>query len=343
MPYPWVNTLLLGFVAVSLASGYFGLTNGDPDKAWILWLHSVAAYAILALLAWKGAVVVRSLRRNQISGTPRMAFIIMAALFLFVLGSGLVWSNAGRIVFGQVSLIELHQIVAVIFGGVLAWHVLARRWVLRMGPARDRRAFLRLAAGAVTGVVLWQAGSVLARVAELPGAKQRFTGSYETGSFTGHFPRVSWFFDDPDPIRSDDWHLTIDGKVGREVELAFGDLAGMNLHTLEASLDCTGGWYTTQDWSGVRLADLLEMASPGDGWHSVEVISVTGFNRRFSKQEADSAFLALAVAGRPLTHAHGAPLRLVVPDHRGFDWVKWVTRIRVHDGLDIWQPPLPLQ
>jgi DMSO/TMAO reductase YedYZ molybdopterin-dependent catalytic subunit len=53
--------------------------------------------------------------------------------------------------------------------------------------------------------------------------------------------------------------------------------------------------------------------------------------------------LALDVAGRPLSHGHGAPARLVVPDHRGFDWVKWVVRVTVNDSGDFWQPPLPLQ
>jgi DMSO/TMAO reductase YedYZ molybdopterin-dependent catalytic subunit len=59
--------------------------------------------------------------------------------------------------------------------------------------------------------------------------------------------------------------------------------------------------------------------------------------------EAQTALLALSVAGRPLTHGHGAPARLLVPDHRGFDWVKWVSRISVRGSPDIWQPPLPLQ
>jgi DMSO/TMAO reductase YedYZ molybdopterin-dependent catalytic subunit len=34
---------------------------------------------------------------------------------------------------------------------------------------------------------------------------------------------------------------------------------------------------------------------------------------------------------------------LVAPEHRGYDWVKWVTRIRVVETSWFWQPPLPLQ
>jgi len=31
---------------------------------------------------------------------------------------------------------------------------------------------------------------------------------------------------------------------------------------------------------------------------------------------------------------HGAPVRLVAPGRRGFIWVKWVTRIELHDEPD---------
>lgn len=343
MPYPWVNTLLLGFVSVALISGYFGLTNGDPGKAWVLWIHGAVAYSIVALLAWKAAVVVNSLRRNRVAGTPRVAFLAMAALLLFVLASGFTWVHAGRIVFGPVSLIEMHQVTAVGVAALLAWHVLSRRWVWRLEPARDRRAFLRVAAVAGAGVLLWQGGSALARLADLPGARRRFTGSYETGSFSGSFPRVSWLFDDPAPVSAQQWRLTIDGAVERPLELDYEQVTELARDGLEATLDCTGGWFTTQEWSGVSVSRLLAMAAPKPGWRSIEVESVTGYSRRFSAGEAETALLALAVAGRPLTHGHGAPARLVVPDHRGFDWVKWVRRIRLHEGADIWQPPLPLQ
>jgi DMSO/TMAO reductase YedYZ molybdopterin-dependent catalytic subunit len=343
MPYPWVNTLLLGFVALAIASGYFGLTNGDPGKAWILWVHGAVAYAILAVLAWKAAVVLGSVRRNRVLWTPRLAFLAMATVFAFVLASGLVWAHAGRVIFGPVALIELHQWAAAAVGLLLVWHVALRRSILRLPPARDRRAFLRLAAGGFAGVLLWQAAEGLTKLTGLPGAGRRFTGSYETGSFTGSFPRVSWFTDDPEPVDPAAWRLTIDGLVDHPLDLGYDALARLADGGLEATLDCTGGWYTTQAWAGVRLRRLLREAAPQAGAGSVEVESVTGYSRRFSLAEASDALLALGVAGRPLSHGHGAPVRLVIPDHRGFDWVKWVRRISVRGGPDVWQPPLPLQ
>ena len=46
------------------------------------------------------------------------------------------------------------------------------------------------------------------------------------------------------------------------------------------------------------------------------------------------AGLATHVGDEKLSHDHGAPLRLVAPDHRGFQWIKWVTRLELTDGPD---------
>ena len=75
---------------------------------------------------------------------------------------------------------------------------------------------------------------------------------------------------------------------------------------------------------------------------SVSVESVTGYGRRFSLGDARRLVLATDCAGRSLSHGHGFPLRLVVPDQRGYDWVKWVMRVRVVDSSHLLQPPLPL-
>ncbi len=47
------------------------------------------------------------------------------------------------------------------------------------------------------------------------------------------------------------------------------------------------------------------------------------------RDELDDAILATHVAGAPLPAANGAPCRLVAPDRRGLDWIKWVNAIEV--------------
>jgi DMSO/TMAO reductase YedYZ molybdopterin-dependent catalytic subunit len=112
---------------------------------------------------------------------------------------------------------------------------------------------------------------------------------------------------------------------------------------LAALIDCTGGWYSTQRWSGVPLTHLLDLAGTKPGARSIIVQGVTGYQRAFDLQAARTFLLATHVAGQSLEHGHGFPLRLVAPGHRGFDWVKWVTSIEVSETSYIVQPPVPLQ
>ncbi|HEX9077279.1 MAG TPA: molybdopterin-dependent oxidoreductase, partial [Anaerolineae bacterium] len=113
--------------------------------------------------------------------------------------------------------------------------------------------------------------------------------------------------------------------------------------SLEETIDCTGGWYSKQEWRGVNLARLLESAGVKDNAQSVTIESVSGYGRRYALAEASALLLATRVAGQVLDHSHGFPVRLVAPGHRGFDWVKWVTRLHVNDTSEFWQAPVPLQ
>ncbi len=108
---------------------------------------------------------------------------------------------------------------------------------------------------------------------------------------------------------------------------------------LTATLDCTGGFFSTQEWSGVRLDRLLGKADRA----SIRVVSSTGYDRRFPVDRASSLLLATRMGGQALDPGHGFPARLVVSDGRGFHWVKWVSVIEVDDMPHWWQSPFPLQ
>jgi DMSO/TMAO reductase YedYZ molybdopterin-dependent catalytic subunit len=116
----------------------------------------------------------------------------------------------------------------------------------------------------------------------------------------------------------------------------------MALTHLTATLDCTGGWYSAQEWHGVLVGHLLDLAQPTATARTVVFASSTGYSRRYSLAEARQLLLATHVGGNLLSHGHGSPARLVAPGHRGYDWVKWVARINVVESPWFWQPPLPL-
>ena len=132
------------------------------------------------------------------------------------------------------------------------------------------------------------------------------------------------------------------GAVERELRLDLAALRGRDSSQLRAKLDCTGGWFTEQDWQGVSVADLLAEAGVRGGARSVLVRSRTGYARRLPLDEARGCLLAVAATGVPLRPGNGAPLRLVAPGRRGYDWVKWVDEVEVLDTPAWLQSPLPL-
>src|SRR5439155_27081215 len=131
----------------------------------------------------------------------------------------------------------------------------------------------------------------------LPGPLRRFTGSYELASFTALFPTVSWLFDATPPIDPQVWQLTVDGAVERPLTLPYARLRAMALTQLTATLDCTGGWYSAQEWHGVRVGQLLDLAQPSAPGRTVVFASSTGYSRRYSLAEARQLLLATHVSG----------------------------------------------
>ena len=142
---------------------------------------------------------------------------------------------------------------------------------------------------------------------------------------------------------STEWRLAVEGSVERPFTLEYGQLREMSTDGASVLLDCTGGWYSVQEWQGVSIRRLLDAAGVRSSALSVTFEAVSGYYRRFSISQAGDYLLATQVAGQTLDHAHGFPARLVAPGHRGFEWVKWVTRIQVNESSELLQPPVPLQ
>jgi hypothetical protein len=333
----------LALVAVLLLTGTSGLISGSERLRALLWLHSVASYGMLAVLGWKAIIIVQSFRRRRRLDPSRAMFLVLTALLVATLATGYWWTTVGATYTGGRSVLTWHGFLAVAVFALLIWHVLARRWILRVGAATDRRMLFRLAALGVIGLITERLIEPAKHAFALAGAQRRWTGSYETGSFTGVFPPTIWLFDDPQPLDAQQWRLQIDGLVDRPTTLTYAQVLDLAAQPLTALIDCTGGWYSTQEWQGVSLAALLDHAGVQAEARSVIVRGVTGYQRAFDLDTARSFLLATHVAGQPLRHGNGFPLRLVAPGHRGFDWIKWITHIEVSARHHLLQPPVPLQ
>lgn len=340
--YPWANTVLLALLIVQLGTGLAALLSGTAAFRWVLWFHALGGYALALVLVWKGRIVWGVLLRRRLTAA-RLAFLGMTGLLLATLATGFHWSTLGPSALFGFSTLVVHGALAVLLLALLVWHVVVRRWIFRVPRARDRRALLRGVAASLAGLAGWQLADRVRGEMGLPGRAQRFTGSYEQGSFTGRFPAVSWLFDAPHPLALDGWHLTVTGIGLTPLTLSLEDLLALPQQTITATLDCTGGWYTIQEWQGVRVADVVALAGLVHEARSITVASVTGYRRRFPLAALEGYVLATHVNGELLSHGHGAPLRLVAPGRRGYDWVKWVTALHLNESAAWRQAPLPLQ
>jgi len=88
---------------------------------------------------------------------------------------------------------------------------------------------------------------------------------------------------------------------------------------------------------GIATAAHLVIDAPELTARTVTFVSSTGYLWSLPIVEASQVLLATHVGGERLSRGHGAPLRLVAPGRRGFQWVKWVVGLHVTDRTDIGQ------
>jgi DMSO/TMAO reductase YedYZ molybdopterin-dependent catalytic subunit len=331
------NLGLLVALVVALASGGLAFAAGTGWGRPVVVGHGLAGLAVLVLAPWKSTIVRRGLARR--SGPGRWASVAFGVAVLVAVAAGLAHATGTLPRLGPVSAMQVHVGAALAAVPLLAWHAAARGVRVRRTDL-SRRALLR--AGAVAGGagLLLLAVEGATRLAGLPGARRRFTGSLPVaGSGTadpGRIPVTQWLDDRVQVLEPGSWRLRVSAG-GSTRDWTYEELAGFG-DRVEAVLDCTGGWYAWAAWEGARLDRLL----PPDAAGSVVVTSVTGYQRRLPLAEAGTLLLATRLAGRPLSAGHGFPARLVAPGRRGFWWVKWVTSIEV-DPAPWWrQPPFPL-
>ena len=333
-PWTWrtTNLALLGVLAAAFATGVAAQATGSSRGAWVPVAHGAVGLVVVALLPRKSRVVASGMRRRRAS---RWASVALAALALATLAAGMGSATGVPGPVGGFESLWVHIALALLLIPLLAWHALARP--VRPPRAADlgRRTLVRAGLLAAAGSALYTGLDSVVRLADLPGAQRRFTGSRAVAAA----PVTSWLDDAVPHVRGDEWRLSVTDAGGTR-SLSLDDLVASGTTAVRATLDCTSGWYATQTWAGVPVARLLTDVGPGH--RSVRVRSLTGYDRYLPLSDLDHLVLAVAVGGAPLTPGHGYPARLVAPGRRGFWWVKWVVGIEL-SGRPWWaQSPFPL-
>jgi DMSO/TMAO reductase YedYZ molybdopterin-dependent catalytic subunit len=319
---------------VGFMTGLISLISGLPQDWFIFTLHAVAGFWLLVLLwgklrrVWPRLIHPRRWNQRTIFGVLALLLVTSA------LGTGISWAEGGQWYFAGFNLLNWHIALGLVLTAAIAIHMFARAKRLRKRDIVGRRRALHVGALLLGSVALWPAQQLTEHVLNLPGARQRFTGSYESGSYAGNaFPTSSWVADQPRPLDAQTWRLSLGGAITTPRDFSYDELVAAG-DTLEATLDCTGGFYSTQYWRGISVGHLLDHADVHADVRYVSFISVTSYRWSLPLEEACTALLATHVGEEPLSYEHGFPLRLVAPGHRGFEWVKWITRIEVLTAPD---------
>ena len=320
--------------ALALMTGIVSLISGLPQEWFIFALHAIAGFWLLLLLwgklrrVWPRLVHPRRWDRRTLFGLLALLLVTLAP------GSGIWWAVGGDWDIAGFNALNWHIGLGFVLTVAIVFHMLARAKRLRKRDIVGRRRMLHFSALLLGSVALWPAQQLAEQMLHLPGSQQRFTGSREMGSYAGNaFPTSSWVADAPHPLDTQTWRLSLSGAVTTPREFSYDELVAAG-DTLDATLDCTGGFYSTQHWQGIRIGRLLDEATIHPDARYVSFVSVTSYRWSLPLEEARTALLATHAGEEPLSHEHGFPLRLVAPGRRGFEWVKWITRVEVLTAPD---------
>ncbi|MEO8603882.1 MAG: molybdopterin-dependent oxidoreductase, partial [bacterium] len=143
------------------------------------------------------------------------------------------------------------------------------------------------------------------------------------------------------------YRLKVCGVVENPVELSLDDLRALAKKTQVTLHHCIQGWSGIAAWGGLPLAELITLARPrrnvgavvfysfGEGVDFSTGVAGGQYYDSLSMKDAlhPLTLLAYEMNDQPLTHLHGAPLRLRVENQLGFKMVKWVQTIELVEDV----------
>src|SRR5712691_2821551 len=161
-----------------------------------------------------------------------------------------------------------------------------------------------------------------------------------------NFYVVSKNFGDP-VVAAAGWSLSVGGEVNKPLKLSLADLRALPSSTEYVTLECIsnnvgGGLMSTGSFTGVKLKDLLAMASPRANGTWAAFKARDGYAESLPMsliQGAPELLVAYDLDGAPLPEAHGYPARILLPGHYGMKGPKWLDSIDLvdHESGGYWE------
>jgi DMSO/TMAO reductase YedYZ molybdopterin-dependent catalytic subunit len=198
---------------------------------------------------------------------------------------------------------------------------------------KGRRLFLK-----AVGILTFFAALPRSALAFFVGEPQVRTVERDTFRFDPSTGSINW----NTSKGTEPYRLVVDGLAEKPLTYSYEDLLAFPATTQRSDFHCVEGWSVKGiEWRGFRLDEIARRVKPGlDARYVVfhalgrtadQPEGLDHYVESFPIAELldprKQCLLALFMNGKPLTHDHGAPLRVVAPFDLGYKGAKYVTRI----------------
>ncbi|WP_443060817.1 molybdopterin-dependent oxidoreductase [Streptomyces sp. NBC_00448] len=135
-----------------------------------------------------------------------------------------------------------------------------------------------------------------------------------------------------------DYRLTVGGLVDRPASYRLSDLRALPQTRLVRDVQCVTGWRVPKTaFSGVRLSTLLDAAgvkSAGGAVHFTCFDGVYTESLTLAQARRSDMLVALTMDDKPVTAAHGGPVRLYAAPMYFYKSAKWLSGITVTEKVE---------
>jgi len=135
-------------------------------------------------------------------------------------------------------------------------------------------------------------------------------------------------------IPLDQWRFTVSGLVENQIDWDWQQFNSQPQTTLVNDIHCVTTWSRyDNEWQGVCASHLLDVVKPKPNAAFLVFYSHDGYTTNVPLSAFDDTDVMLAHSwnGKPLTRAHGGPVRPIIPKLYFWKSAKWIKHITFMD------------
>lgn len=135
-----------------------------------------------------------------------------------------------------------------------------------------------------------------------------------------------------------EYRLRVTGLVDRPMELTLADIKAMAPTRLVKDFQCVTGWRVPDvPWKGVKLSEVLDAAGVKPEGRAIAFKSFDGSyteSLTLAQARRPDVLVAYELEDKPVSRAHGGPVRLYVAPMYGYKSIKWMDEIEVTAAVE---------